>query len=74
MKYAHFNNKSFTNSVEICLILITEFAKLIHFDEISYKKSSTYTEKYIFDTYIFGTDYTILWSVNPLFCFVYLTD
>jgi hypothetical protein len=21
---------------------------------------------YIFDTYIFGTDYTILWSVNPL--------
>ena len=31
MKYAHFNNKSFTNSVEICLILITKFAKLIQF-------------------------------------------
>jgi hypothetical protein len=27
----HFNNKSFTNSVEICLILITKFAKLIQF-------------------------------------------
>ena len=31
MKYAHFNNKSFTNSVEIYLILITKFAKLIQF-------------------------------------------
>ena len=31
MKYAHFSNKSFTNSVEICLILITTFAKLIQF-------------------------------------------
>ena len=31
-----------------------------------------YTETYIFDTYIFGTDYTILWSVNVFF--VYLTD
>jgi hypothetical protein len=31
MKYAHFNNKSFTKSVEICLILITKFAKLIQF-------------------------------------------
>jgi hypothetical protein len=29
-------------------------------------KSSIYTETYIFDTYIFGTDYTILWSVKPL--------
>ena len=29
MKYAHFKNKSFTNSVEICLILKTKFAKLI---------------------------------------------
>ena len=37
MKYAHFNNKSFTNSIEICLILITKFAKLYNFDEISYK-------------------------------------
>jgi hypothetical protein len=38
-----------------------------NFDEISYKISSIiYTETYIFDTYIFGTDYTILWSVNPL--------
>jgi ABC-type bacteriocin/lantibiotic exporter with double-glycine peptidase domain len=26
-----------------------------------------YTETYIFDTYIFGTDYTILWSVNVFF-------
>jgi hypothetical protein len=25
MKYAHFKNKSFTNSVEICLILKTKF-------------------------------------------------
>jgi hypothetical protein len=32
----------------------------------SEKKSSIYTETYLFDTYIFGTDYTILWSVNPL--------
>jgi hypothetical protein len=32
----------------------------------SEKKSSIYTETYIFDTYIFGTNYTILWSVNPL--------
>ena len=31
VKYAHFNNKYFTNSVEICLILITKFAKLIQF-------------------------------------------
>jgi hypothetical protein len=31
------------------------------------KKSSIYTETYIFDTYIFGTDYTILWSINPLY-------
>jgi hypothetical protein len=30
------------------------------------KKSSIYTETYIFDTYIFLTDYTALWSVNPL--------
>jgi len=30
------------------------------------KKTSIYTETYIFDTYIFGTDFTILWSVNPL--------
>jgi hypothetical protein len=30
------------------------------------KKSSIYTETYIFDTYIFGTDYKMLWSVNPL--------
>ena len=29
-------------------------------------KYSLYTETYIFDTNIFGTDYTILWSVNPL--------
>jgi hypothetical protein len=32
----------------------------------SEKKSSIYTETYIFDIYIFGTDYTILWSINPL--------
>ena len=34
----------------------------------SEKKSSTciYTETYIFDTYIFGTGYKILWSVDPL--------
>jgi hypothetical protein len=31
VKYTHFNNKSFTKSVEICLILITKFAKLIQF-------------------------------------------
>ena len=32
------------------------------------QKSSIYiyTETYIFDTYIFGIDYTTLWSVNPL--------
>jgi hypothetical protein len=29
--------KSFTNSVEICLILITNLQKLYNFDEISYK-------------------------------------
>jgi hypothetical protein len=29
-------------------------------------KYSIYTEAYIFDTYIFGTNYTTLWSVNPL--------
>ena len=28
---------------------------LYNFDEISNKKSSIYTETYIFDTYIFGT-------------------
>jgi hypothetical protein len=40
----------------------------------SEKKSSIYTETYLFDTYIFGTDYTILWSVNPLsFLFIMLT-
>jgi len=58
VKYAHFNNKSFTNSVEICLFLITKFAKLIqfgrnilqicqnmyHFGEISL----TYLTKYAF--------------------------
>ena len=38
------------------------FKKKLHSD----KKSSIYTETYIFDTYIFRTDYTILWSVNPL--------
>ena len=32
------------------------------------KKSSIYTETYIFDTYIFGTDY------NFMVFFVYLTD
>ena len=31
MKYAYFKNKSFTNSVEICLILIKKIAKLIQF-------------------------------------------
>jgi hypothetical protein len=31
VKYAHFNNKSFKTSVEICLILITKFAKLVQF-------------------------------------------
>jgi hypothetical protein len=30
----------------------------------SENKSSIYTEKYIFDTYIFGTDYIILWSAG----------
>ena len=34
----------------------------------SEKKSSIYTETYIFDTYIFGTDY------NFMVFFVYLTD
>jgi hypothetical protein len=38
------------------------FKKKLHSD----KKSSIYTETYIFDTYIFRTDYTLLWSVNPL--------
>ena len=33
----------------------------------SEKKSSIDTEAYIFDTYIFETDYTTSWSVNPLF-------
>ena len=32
----------------------------------SEKKSFIYTETYIFDTYKFLTDYTTLWSVNPL--------
>ena len=31
------------------------------------KRSSIYTETYIFDTYIFGTDYIILWSVITKF-------
>ena len=39
------------------------FKKKLHSEK---KSSSIYTETYIFDTYIFGTDYTILWSVNPL--------
>ena len=43
MKYAYFNNKSFTNSVEICLILITKFAKLLvkyaHFINKSFTNS-----------------------------------
>ena len=30
----------------------------------SENKSSIYTETYIFDTYIFGTDYIILWSAG----------
>ena len=38
------------------------FKKKLHIE----KNSPIYTETYIFDTYIFGTDYTILWSVNPL--------
>ena len=33
----------------------------------SENKSTIYTDTYIFDTYIFGTDYTILWSINPLY-------
>jgi hypothetical protein len=41
-----------------------------HFSSHFYKQllmtgSSIYTETYIFDTYIFGTGYATLWSVNP---------
>ena len=32
---------------------------------------SIYTDTYIFDTYIFRTDNTILWSVNPLSFFLF---
>jgi hypothetical protein len=37
------------------------------------KHYSIYTEAYIFDTYLFGTDYNFMVS-EPFVSFVYLTD
>ena len=47
-------------------LIVIDFNEYIKKKLHSEKKSYIYTEAYIFDTYIFGTDYTTLWSVNPL--------
>ena len=46
--------------------VILKYIKIYYSSLFLHIYISIYTDTYIFDTYIFRTEYTILWSVNPL--------